>query len=582
MQNPMYLPEGTLLQGGKYRIVRFIGAGGFGCTYEAVFVLMGERVAIKEFFPKELCNRDEAGLMSVGADSQMEFADKMKKKFVAEARTLFKLNGMEGVVKVTDVFEENGTSYYVMDYIDGVSLRKLVEEKGVLPEAEAVRLIIEAAQALGRLHQRKCLHLDIKPDNIMLDSDGHPVLIDFGVSKQYSESDGHNSSTLVGYTPGYAPLEQLRGNVRTFLPATDIYALGATLYYLLTGKTPPDASDLLNDIEKLSFPPSVAQSTRRAVEEAMRVKVNDRPKSAEEFLAMLSGRELESDSARNHQASTSPVTRPLDNRPNPRRWAYAAIVGVVLSIIAAVCWRMSSGLSETHDYADTLCVEELCYETGMVYACASEGGELICTVGEWNGFSNTVKSKLDPMGVLLTLNDEQFIIAKTDADGGGKLKWEDKDNYKDCVNVPLIDEISYSKEGAARMDMDGLSNTRRIMQFGKANNIKFPAAQAACGYSVDDIADFGWYLPSAGQLWLMYENFAVINEALKAIGGTPLTYSWSSTEEGATHAWYMYMLGGKLGNTYKSDAYRVRPVADLPRERGAFDWNLLEAADSVK
>ena len=287
MQKTSCLPDGALLQGGKYRIVRFLGAGGFGCTYEAVFELLGERVAIKEFFPHELCNRDATGRMSVGTDSRVEFVDRLRRKFVEEARTLFRHKGLDGVVKVSDVFEENGTSYFVMDYIDGQSLRRLIDSRGPLPEDEALRIVREAGHALQSVHARGCLHLDIKPDNIMIASDGHPVLIDFGVSKQYSDEDGCNTSTLMGATPGYAPIEQMKGNVKTFLPATDVYALGATLYAMLSGKTPPDASDLLNDEDSLALPAGVSAATRAAIEAAMQSRVKDRPASVAAFLAML-------------------------------------------------------------------------------------------------------------------------------------------------------------------------------------------------------------------------------------------------------------------------------------------------------
>ena len=200
------LPDGTLLQGGKYRIVKFIGAGGFGCTYEAVFELLGVRVAIKEFFPHELCNRDATGRMSVGTDSRVEFVSRLRKKFVDEARTLFNYKDIDGVVKVTDVFEENSTSYFVMDFIDGKSLQNVIKYHGPMLEEEALRIISEAGRALQKVHDRGCLHLDLKPDNIMLDAGGHPILIDFGVSKQYTAEDGCNTSTLMGCTPGYLSL----------------------------------------------------------------------------------------------------------------------------------------------------------------------------------------------------------------------------------------------------------------------------------------------------------------------------------------------------------------------------------------
>ncbi|MBP3455137.1 MAG: protein kinase [Alistipes sp.] len=283
----MTLPVDTLLQGGKYRIVRFISSGGFGCTYEAIHVNMEERVAIKEFFVKDFCNRDETTAhITVGTVGKRALVDKLRRKFADEARALYKLKH-PGIVRVSDVFEENGTAYYVMDYVDGLSLGEIVKRDGAMPEVRAVRYIRQVAEALRYVHDHNRLHLDIKPGNIMVDSDDNAILIDFGASKQYDEEAGENTSTLMGKTPGYAPLEQMGNNVMKFMPATDIYALGATLYKLLTGVTPLSANVLASGEELDPLPETISEPTRRAISAAMQIRKNDRPQTIDAFLLLL-------------------------------------------------------------------------------------------------------------------------------------------------------------------------------------------------------------------------------------------------------------------------------------------------------
>lgn len=288
----MHLQDGTLLQGGKYRIVRFIGSGGFGCTYEACHEMLEKRVAIKEFFVKDFCNRDEATChVTVGTQSKKSLVAKLRKKFIDEAKALCRLQH-PGIVRVTDVFEENGTAYFVMDYVDGRSLSDMVNSRP-LSEPVALDYIRQVCVALQYVHSSNRLHLDIKPANIMVDRQGKAVLIDFGASKQYDEENDENTSTLMGKTPGYAPPEQMGNAVSHFIPATDIYALGATLYKVLTGVTPP-ASNLIISGEVLPpMPQSISAATRDAVAAAMQLNKNKRPQSVADFLALLGGEDRE-------------------------------------------------------------------------------------------------------------------------------------------------------------------------------------------------------------------------------------------------------------------------------------------------
>ena len=285
----MHLPNNTLLQGGKYKIVRFISSGGFGCTYEAEHILLKKRVAIKEFFVKDFCNRDETtSQISVGITSKTALVNKLKSKFIAEAQSLCSLEH-PNIVHVFDVFEENGTAYYVMDYIDGLSLNDLVKNNGPMAEQKAVGYIMQVADALKYVHSQNRLHLDIKPGNIMVDENDKAVLIDFGASKQYDEEGGENTSTLLGKTPGYAPLEQMGNDVVKFLPSTDIYALGATLYKLLTGNTPPSASLLASGETLDAMPSFISEGTRNAIIQSMQTNKMKRPQSIGEFEKLLSG-----------------------------------------------------------------------------------------------------------------------------------------------------------------------------------------------------------------------------------------------------------------------------------------------------
>ena len=280
------LRHGTLLENGRYRIDRVIGHGGFGITYLGEHVSLGRKVAIKEFFMKEFCNRDnDTSRVYTASNGSVELVARFRAKFLKEANNLARFHH-PNIVSVTDVFEENGTAYYVMEYHAGGSLADKVKN-GPLAEADAVKYIRQVALALEYIHSMQVMHLDIKPANILLDGAGNAVLIDFGLAKQY-DSDGHQTSTTpVGLSHGYAPMEQYKqGGVSEFSPVSDIYSLGATLYKLVTGLTPPDANDIF-DRGLPQLPASLSVGVRSAIEKAMQPRRVERPQSIGEFLALL-------------------------------------------------------------------------------------------------------------------------------------------------------------------------------------------------------------------------------------------------------------------------------------------------------
>lgn len=249
-----YLPKGSLLKGtsNDYIVKSVLGQGSFGITYLAYVrhkdssaKSANTLVAIKEFYMKDINGREGS---AVTASSQEGLFDKYRNKFANESKLIHSLSH-PGIVKILDCFEDNNTFYYVMEYVEGGSLNDYIEVCGQIPEEESIHYTRTIGTALDYMHGHNMVHLDIKPSNIMITKDGDVVLIDFGLSKQYDENGIPESSTSIGGgTPGYAPIEQATFHSSQDLPVTmDVYALGATLFKMLTGVRPPEASAILND-----------------------------------------------------------------------------------------------------------------------------------------------------------------------------------------------------------------------------------------------------------------------------------------------------------------------------------------------
>lgn len=295
------LAIGAILHGEAYdyKITDVLGQGTFGITYKAKVEMKGALgrldsnmyVAVKEFFMKEVNGRENSSVTS-GSTSNGGLFYYYRDKFEREARNLSTLSH-PNIVKVLEAFHANGTTYYSMEYIDGISLDKKIAQspQGRMPLTEAIETLKQISAAIAFMHSRNMLHLDVKPGNVMMRKDGTAVLIDFGLSKQYTSDGEPESSTKVGAgTPGYAPIEQASYHEGKGFPTMmDVYALGGTLFKMLTGQRPPEASEILNEgfptdsLRQLFIPDNIVNS----ISKAMAPLKKDRWQTVDEFVKHL-------------------------------------------------------------------------------------------------------------------------------------------------------------------------------------------------------------------------------------------------------------------------------------------------------
>jgi serine/threonine protein kinase len=302
------LPPGTKLQGGVYSVGKVLGQGGFGITYLGGDIRARRPVAIKEFFPYGSTRRG-TNVHPFGGLTAADYAS-ARDRFLDEARTLARFDH-PGIVDVYGTFEENNTAYMLMELLRGRTLGQLLEERGPLPEHEAVGYIRRVGEALEVVHRASLLHRDLKPDNIMLTGDGNVVLIDFGTARTFAAGKTGRMTTMV--TPGYAPLEQYGQAVR-FGPFTDVYALGATLYHLLTGQMPAPATDRATGVELAaprSINPAVSPGVDRAVMWSLKMRVDERPQTVRQFVDALES------AAPPEPTAVRPAPAPQDVEPVP-------------------------------------------------------------------------------------------------------------------------------------------------------------------------------------------------------------------------------------------------------------------------
>lgn len=332
------LPRKTLL-GNRYKIWQTIGQGGFGITYRAYDVVNNEEVVVKENLPSYCARRDSATLNVVplgGADNRADF-EKALERFYQEAKLLSRLNH-PNIVRVTKAFKAAGTAFYVMPWVGGQDLRALIQNQRT-PQEQFLKYVLQSLLgALDYLHQRQLLHRDIKPANILCTEEGVPILIDFGAARQLNPN---RTQTTMG-TPHYIPIEQQTRSYGNVGPWSDLYALGATMYALLTGSMPPTCLDRivgkdpyvpLASMPQFKSNKQFSKQFLKSIDKALRVNPKDRWQSAREWLEALPHEDGPQKMATAY-GDTVVIPATPDFTPNPRKgWMMVALVVCILIIV---------------------------------------------------------------------------------------------------------------------------------------------------------------------------------------------------------------------------------------------------------
>lgn len=539
----MQLKQGSLLQGGKYKIKQVLGQGGFGITYLGEQTGLGRKVAIKEFFMKELCNRDETtSHVSVPSDGSRELVARFREKFVKEARLIASFDNSH-IVRIHDIFEENGTAYYVMENIDGGSISALLEQKDCLSEAEAITIIRQVGDALNYIHAKNVLHLDVKPSNILLRRNSEAVLIDFGISKRYDEMGSQTSSTPAGISKGYAPLEQYNQGLQSFSPATDVYSLGATLYRMVTGNVPPEAS-IVNEDGLPARPAGVSTSLWSAIEVAMQPRRKDRPQTISAWLDLLNNNthahveeepevtiigmeetkkpetQKKPETPKKQETPKKPAAKPAPSPKSSSKMplvlaALVAVVGVVLGVAMFDDCEVSEPTGATNGYGWV----DLGLPSGTKWATMNVGASSPSDYGSYFAWGETSpKSSYEWSNLEYCLDNsgDKFSKYVTDSNYGtvdGKKELDLSDdaayaNWGSGWRMPSASQIDELKSNCTYTwtTMNGKKGYK-VTSKKNGNSIFLPAAGYRNGASSYDVGSYGDYWSrslSTEHGWLVY------------------------------------------------------------------------------
>ncbi len=269
----------------KYVFGKMLGAGGFGITYLGKDESDGKLVAIKEFFPAQICDRRADGGVIPQRDEEVFL--KSVQHFFEEAKTLYTLVRCPSVARVYSFFRGNNTAYIVMEYVQGESLAQFVRSRGGrLPYTQAKNIIVQVALALSEVHSHGIVHSDISPSNILIEPNGDVKLVDFGASRNFLNKS--NEQATVQVKPGFTAPEQYTGNTENLGPWTDVYSLACTFYRIVTGQMPPTANERsggkeVTPIERLE--PDVEPYVAETVANAMKLRYQERYKTIDEFIS---------------------------------------------------------------------------------------------------------------------------------------------------------------------------------------------------------------------------------------------------------------------------------------------------------
>jgi len=345
--NVHQLPAGTVV-GGQYTLGRVLGQGGFGITYMAWDNVMQQRVAVKEYFPSGYAGRDTHSLLVTSYDSGSSHDfESNKQRFLREAESLGKLWSVSQIVKVLRHFEDNGTAYIAMEYVEGQDLRKHMKQLGrPMSVEETLAVMIPVMEALEQVHRAELVHRDISPDNIMLLPDGSAKLLDFGAARYVENADAEkdrDTSTQSILKHGFAPPEQYSSH-GALGPWTDVYAMCATMYYCMTGRVPPEAMNRSVEGEPIDWNriPGLSDRQKAALEKGMTLQPGKRfaamSQLREELLPKNAEKSTEQKKTGKNAGTASEkpvVVDGYDQKPKKKKWMYVAAAAALTAAVGA-------------------------------------------------------------------------------------------------------------------------------------------------------------------------------------------------------------------------------------------------------
>ncbi|MDO4274202.1 MAG: serine/threonine-protein kinase [Eubacteriales bacterium] len=349
------LPARTIL-GGLYLIGKVLGEGGFGITYIALDLNRQIPVAVKEYFPSGLSSRDTSGegtgVVSLPGGDKKQFYKSGLKGFQKEAESLVKLRSLTGIVSVENFFYENNTAYLVMEYINGKTLKQYLQERRTpMGEKETLALMRPILNALEEIHKIGVIHRDISPENIMLVGDGRVYLVDFGAARFSAGEESQNLTVLLKH--GYAPVEQYQGNSRQG-PWTDIYAVCATMYRMLSGRIPDEAidrmvgdkMDSLESLAQLERAIQVSRQTSQVIRKGLSVNRSDRYQTVKQLKDDLYKGDEQHEAGESGQNASSPLSIKASSIGENGTMEQTRMAGALILVILFLIMLVLSFLSE--------------------------------------------------------------------------------------------------------------------------------------------------------------------------------------------------------------------------------------------
>lgn len=482
---------------GRYIAGAVLGQGGFGITYVGWDLSLDTRVAIKECYSAVWVTRDHHisnQFQWTAGTAQDEWWDVSCERFLKEARRMAKIKDISGLVRVQDTFRENHTAYIVMDFVEGITLRQWLDHHGQLAPEECVNMLRPMIVTLGSVHKQGFVHRDISPDNIMVQPDGKVRLLDFGAAKELEQGENYQSQLIV--KKGYSPIEQYteNGNIG---PWTDIYAICATMYFCMTGKTIPTALERREHnvlkIPECNSDQPIPSYIAAALQKGLELDSRKRIQSVDELLGMI-----------------SPTMHP---KRNARMILGRLAAAVLIMVVALFVWKGNhSGVRDPFD--PSLSGVEEGYDPEQA-AAFREDAERYFSDGEYEKAADCYRQML-ARGYLkdAEFGDVLYNIA---------LKAKDAGDFLLCRT--LVEEGAEKGSAKAIQELggwyydgrgvEGINYEKALSLFRQAAEMGLPSAmydtglcyENGYGTEIDETAAFSWYKKSAeaGEVWGMYK-----------------------------------------------------------------------------